>query len=248
MSNHSSEQPIIIPFPRRSGLPTQKGYQLSSDVRPIESLKPSESGWNSEDLRCFFEAQTASISKQVRQLQDQLILSRTGEGTLGSEPLSPEDPISRTRNLREFLESTRHLLDLTGTLANDLKEESFDLTKMIQNIWKRYCESNQEDIDFETNSDTVHGCSDQIQLALSLLLVERLQEKSEISISVYSSRTFWEIEISDSNETVNHESLAVRTAQRVASNHGGNFSICNCPQGGIAFSISIPSQSMKRAA
>lgn len=85
--------------------------------------------------------------------------------------------------------------------------------------------------------------------------VAAMPEGGELSITVWSDERGFELEVADSRAQAiirNRSPLACRqlpeSVRHASQLHGGELTVANCPQGGLAVTLRIPSQVMRAAA
>jgi signal transduction histidine kinase len=100
---------------------------------------------------------------------------------------------------------------------------------------------------------------------LELNALDAMPEGGELVVTVYCGHSAVDIEIADSGEGLSDENLAragqlfhttknhgaglgLAVVRRIAQAHQGRLRACNCPEGGAAFTLSLPRRAMEAAA
>lgn len=102
------------------------------------------------------------------------------------------------------------------------------------------------DIDIESGHQPV-ACADTLFEALTNILLHAIKSSpagSRVAICSVPTANGTDIEIADSSEhwtdSTQIRSYAIAKSERTLRGMGGQFCILNCPQGGVAYSISVP--------
>ncbi len=240
MTTQPNNVPNILPFERVARpIPGTQSSSISNGC---------DQGWSGQDYCEFFSRQLSLLAFQMISLENQLIadLSTRRERT---RPYDPQhDPICRTRQMLRQMEHSQHVLDLMVQLDKQPQFSEFDLQLLIQEAWDHSCLFDRT-LGWETSGPfMVTADRHQLYVAISGLFIELGQQSVEVSVSFVLKQGVWELELTDASETVEFESVGVRTACLVARKHGGELSIQQCPQGGYAVNFIFPSLLAQRAA
>ncbi len=229
-----------------------------TEVLPFQSgsacLIAAEQGWSRRELCEFFSQQISSLAFQLDSLENFLLSHPPTSPDLRGGYSFQRDPVCRTRQMLKQMEHARRLLELSESLSSAPNIGSFDLEKLILEVWENTCSLDQTLDQATPGPLVVLADREQLYVALACLMIELSESSTALSVSYVATDQRWELEISDSSDSLALDSLAIRTASMVAQNHDGVLNIDRCPQGGHAFNFvlsvnqSISANSNKQAA
>ncbi len=162
--------------------------------------------------------------------------------------------------------------DLRERFLGPMRRGRFELAEIVRevcdNVTQRLAEQNVL-LELDVPDDLwVSVDRTMIATALRKLVdnaVEAMSGGGELTITGVLGRFGLEIEVADSGSGISGEAqargfepffttkpgqagLGLSVVERIAQAHGGSVQVCNCPDGGAAFTLQIPMMEMRAAA